>query len=392
MSCVCKNCGRTKADEQFYTSKNIEKYPPNGKMDMCKDCMTMHVDNWDPETYKWILQEVDVPYIKDEWDSLLRKKAPNEESAKKLTGKSILGQYLSKMKLKQYKDDRWADGEAIEKKRKIEKENILRAQGLDEDEIEKQMAIDHTPKRFTIKQEADELPQYEESDDDKFISQVDDELTDEDKIMLQFKWGRGYTWAQRVRMEQLYNDFMSSYDIRGASMKDNLILICKTSLKANEMLDCGDIDGAQKVTKIYEGMLKSAKLTAAQLKADDSDEIDSVGELITLCETEGFIPRYYITTPNDHVDRTLQDMQSYTRKLVSNTIDLSSMLESVAKDIQEDRKRESIIETDADMTEDEKLEAMLFGEDEEDVETTDEDFKDFARFKEELAAMDERLD
>ena len=52
-------------DTQFYTSKNIEKYPPDGKMDICKKCLTMHVDNWNPETYKWILQEIDVPYIKE---------------------------------------------------------------------------------------------------------------------------------------------------------------------------------------------------------------------------------------------------------------------------------------------------------------------------------------
>ena len=66
----------------------------------------MHVNNFDPETYLWILQEVDVPYIPDEWNNLL---ARYGKDPSKLTGVTILGRYLSKMKLKQWKDYRWKD-------------------------------------------------------------------------------------------------------------------------------------------------------------------------------------------------------------------------------------------------------------------------------------------
>jgi len=54
----------------------------------------MHVDNWDPETFLWILQEADVPWIPDEWNGLLAKFA---KDPKKMTGKSIIGRYLAKM-------------------------------------------------------------------------------------------------------------------------------------------------------------------------------------------------------------------------------------------------------------------------------------------------------
>jgi hypothetical protein len=40
--------------DQFYGSNNLEKYPA-GKLDICKKCATLHVDNWDPETYMWII-------------------------------------------------------------------------------------------------------------------------------------------------------------------------------------------------------------------------------------------------------------------------------------------------------------------------------------------------
>jgi hypothetical protein len=31
----------------------------------------MHVDNFKPDTYLWILQECDVPYVPEEWNKLL---------------------------------------------------------------------------------------------------------------------------------------------------------------------------------------------------------------------------------------------------------------------------------------------------------------------------------
>jgi hypothetical protein len=105
----CGKCNRTMAAEQFYGSNNLEKYP-EGKLNQCKKCMTMHVNNFDADTYLWILQECDVPYIPDEWNKLLASYAKDSE---KLTGMTILGRYLSKMKLKQFKQYRWKDTEFL---------------------------------------------------------------------------------------------------------------------------------------------------------------------------------------------------------------------------------------------------------------------------------------
>jgi hypothetical protein len=40
-------------------------------------------------------------------------------------------------------------------------------------------------------------------------------------------------------------------------------MVCKTSLKTNQLLDIGDIDGAQKASKMYDMLMKSGKFTAA---------------------------------------------------------------------------------------------------------------------------------
>jgi hypothetical protein len=63
----CEKCHKTMRASEFYSSNNLEKYPNDGKFTMCKKCLTMHVDNWNPDTYLWILQEADVPYVPKEW-------------------------------------------------------------------------------------------------------------------------------------------------------------------------------------------------------------------------------------------------------------------------------------------------------------------------------------
>ena len=106
----CDKCNRTMRGTEFYGSNNLEKYP-EGKLHQCKKCLTMHVDNWDPSTYMWILEECDVPYIPDEWNKLLQKYITE---GKTITGATILGRYLAKMKLKQFKAYRFKDTEYLQ--------------------------------------------------------------------------------------------------------------------------------------------------------------------------------------------------------------------------------------------------------------------------------------
>lgn len=381
----CKKCGKTMDDKEFYTSKNIAKYPPDGKLDMCKKCLTMHVDNWNPDTYMWILEETDVPYVKEEWDGILEKYG---QDPRKVTGVTILGRYLSKMKLKQWNQYGFADTERLAEERKALKINQMKAQGMSGDEIDAELATDRTPAKpasMAAPQSPVGTAQYEPI---AVVDEFEDQLTTEDKLILRMKWGASYMAGELVRLEQLYRDFEKSYDIQGAGMVDTLIMICKASFRANQLIDTGDIEGFQKMSKVYNDLMKSAKLTAAQIKGEDTDEVDSIGELVALCEKEGFIPRYYVDTPKDHVDRTLQDMQSYTRTLVTEELNLGNMIEAAVKEIESDRAREQIMETDQEnMDEEARFEASLFAVDEKEI--TVKDYLDFEEFKDEMRDIDQ---
>ena len=385
----CKKCNRTMGADQFYGSNNLEKYP-NGKLDICKKCITMHVDNFNPDTYMWILQECDVPYVPDEWHKLLEKYAYNRD---KLTGMTILGRYLSKMKLKQHKDYRWKDTAFLQEMADTKKEQAMKRQGYDAQEIALQLEKDrqYLPEDGVAKEPVyDETPSAPQPVEDYFAEQCEGEelnidLTDEDKTYLRLKWGKTYKPEEWVKLEQLYEEMMQSYDIQGAGHIDTLKLICKTSLKANQLIDMGDIEGFQKMSKVYDSLMKSGNFTAAQNKSESGEFVDSIGELIELCEKDGYIERYYIESPNDKVDLTIQDMQRYTRTLIEEETNISTMVEKAlrenAKEDEEDAKNnESDIIDEADLSI-------------EDLEKTlkDEDYTDFEDFKDELAQEDAKF-
>ena len=131
-NCYCVKCGKMLKETEFYTSNNVEKYPPNGRLSICKKCLTMHVDNWDPDTFTWILKEIDVPYIKAAWDDLLVKYA---QDPTKVSGVTILGRYLSKMKLSQYRKYSWEDTDRLNEEATAAQVESMKASGMSEEEI-----------------------------------------------------------------------------------------------------------------------------------------------------------------------------------------------------------------------------------------------------------------
>ena len=387
----CDKCRSTKKVSNFYKTNNLEKYP-EGYLNECKDCITMHVDNWNPETFLWILQECDVPYVPDQWNKLLGSYARDPSATK---GTTILGRYLSTMKIKQYKDFRWKDTQFLQDKANHDKAEAMKRQGYDAQEIAKAIEEDNfIVPDYELKQ-PDE-PENTEKMSDYFdatcgVSEdttIVNSLTDEDKLYLRVKWGKAYKPDEWVQLEKLYMDMMQSYDIQGAGHEDTLKLVCKTSLKSNQLLDMGDVEGAQKMIKMYDMMMKSGKFTASQNKSESGNAVDSVSEIIAICEKDGFIPRYYTDGPQDKVDRTLQDLQKYTHSLITEEMNLGNLIEQAVKQIQADKEKEAMRDADA-ADDDEALENELFEDDEKFFE--DEDFLQLKQMVEDEEEDDEEF-
>ena len=242
---LCNKCKKMLKDINFYTYRNGEK------TELCKKCLTMHVDPYEPDTFLWLLEKMDVPYIPQEWDVLRNRAAAKNPD--NVDGTAIFGKYLGKMKLNQWRQYHWEDTERLQKEKdeaqakyleehnveKIDKET-LRKQYLQGEITESQyktlLPAEETPKPQSKKEEKT-TDTFAEND---FLDDVESpaaQLTLDDKIYLAMKWGRNYHPEQWVEMEKTYNDMINSFDIQDADTKNTLVLICKTLLKMNEAIN-----------------------------------------------------------------------------------------------------------------------------------------------------------
>lgn len=377
----CQKCQKTMSEVKFFT------YKDGTKCELCKSCITMHVNNWEPETYTWILEKFDVPYIPEEWNSIRDKEYAKDPY--KITGLSVVGKYLSKMKLKQWNKYGWADTEKL----RLEAEQKVKMYGTSKEIIEEKLAnmkkayengeiseaqyltyaeshpIEAGSSNPYVKGGANPnyspYPANNHPYEEVELVDVGNELTAEDKIYLAMKWGRLYKADEWVSMEKLYNEFMNSFDIQSAATKDTLIMLCKTSLKMNQALDCGDIDSYQKLSRVYDSMMKASKFTEAQNKENSSNDFDAIGCIVAFCEKEGgFIPRFYTDTPQDQVDVVIADEKSYLKSLFDGDAGLSQQVEQYIKkrEILEEQKRNK---------------ELAKAQGKESVELSDEDYQEY---------------
>ena len=344
----CEKCNKTMDENNFYT------YKDGHKTELCKKCLTMHINNFDPSTFLWLLEKMDVPYIPEEWN-ILRDRAYAKDPLK-MNGMSVFGKYLSKMKLKQWKDYGWADTERLqeENKKKAEEkaEEIAEREADAKERFERgeiseaqYKTLTSTEKQFEnrVMMPPGSVPggiAPNAFNENNFMSEEELpdpalDLTQDDKVYLAMKWGRLYKPNEWIELEKKYNEMMNSFDIQDSDTTGTLILICKTYLKMNQAIDCGDMEGYGKLSRVYDSLRKSAKFTAAQKKEQKEDYVDSVGALVAMCEREGgFIPRFATDIPQDKVDATLQDMNNYIKKLVTQDLGFGQQIEDSLKKIQ----------------------------------------------------------
>ncbi len=389
--CYCEKEQKWAREINFYT------YKDGSKAKMCKQCLTMHIDNFNPDTFLWLLKEFDVPYIPEEWNSL-RDKAFAKDP-KKMNGMSVFGKYISKMKLKQWMKYTWADTESLAAQRAqtrreteeeyneyVEKTEIdlkekLAAGEINEAEYKTLMPtpIQHQDLQFTSAEEMyGEKFFPEESYLKANLPDPAADLTEDDKTYLVMKWGKLYKADELLALEQDYNNMINSFDIQDADTKNALVIICKLNLKANQALDSGDYDGFKKLSSELGNQRKLANFAAAARKRDQKNAgfIDSIGEIVAYCEKNGGqIPRMEVKEPLDKVDIIIQDLKDYTKELIYQDTALASQIEDYLK------KRENLEQQKKD-----KAEAKAKGYDV--YQLTDDDLAAYEEAKRQLIEED----
>ena len=344
----CSKCQRVMEDTKFYSKKNGDKF------DMCKQCLTMHVDNYNEDTYLWIIEQADLPWVPSEWNAIRQKQYAKK--GRKMNGMSVVGKYFSKMRLNQWKKYNWATSEEAQEEANLNKQFKEEQQKQLEQKLKEDFEkgqITQSQYRTLVSSSFQKQHQYmmrpagQEEDpvgkdnafrQEYFLSEDDlpdpaAELTKEDKQYLAMKWGRNYKPSQWLLLETKYTEMMNSFDIQDADSKNTLMFICKTYLKMDEAIDIGDVESYQKLSRVYDQLRKSMKVTAAQKKEENNQFIDSVGQLVAFCQKHGHvIPEFQIKAPHDIVDKVINDMKGYNRSLIYEDKALARQIEDYIKE------------------------------------------------------------
>lgn len=243
----CSKCRKSMRSINFYTLKD------GSKSEMCKTCETLHINNYDPDTFLWLLEKYDVPYIPAEWN-VLRDRAYQKDPYK-MNGMSVFGKYISKMKLKQWKNYTYADSERLQAEAEEKAKMYGQAQEITEQKIEQMRKAyengEISEAQFKTYAEiqdpkvgASATPNPENPypiNDNPFekvnLPDVGADLTEEDKIYLATKWGRLYSAEDWVSLEKIWTDYEKSFDLHNADLINGTKQLCKLDLKGNQALN-----------------------------------------------------------------------------------------------------------------------------------------------------------
>lgn len=372
---VCKECGKNKdSNNHFFHNRD------GSWCDRCKECMCGDIDNRDPETFIPVLKEMDFPYVPRLWVEVANQAYMRNPST--FGCKSVLGRYIAKFAMLQYRGLGFEDSEEAEvrlygtkEERELYKEKMrkkLERGSITEEQYENAVSegdgFDSIPKDridmwgnpIVDKPEPQPSPALEDDTtltpgepdageenpqvEDPLSSMIPDfaaeteqkvidELTPEDMRTLGIKWGMSYKPSEWVKMESMYNQYCYEYDM-SVDREQVLRNICKCSLKMDEALDVGDVKTYKDLSTTFDVLRKSGRFTEAQKKEEQKRDLDSIGELVAYVESKsGAIPRESdpIEYPKDKVDFVIQDLKHYVDKLVKEDLGLSDLIESYIK-------------------------------------------------------------
>lgn len=345
----CESCHRSFAPNKFYKTKT------GVPMKNCKGCVAAMIDINNSSTFEPFLKECDYPYIPGEWNKMVNKyqytidKHTGMQIKNPKASQIVFSNYIKRFRLPTYRDLSYADTPRF-----IEQEKLLQEER--EKAVEKDME--------NIKENIDSINMTEEEAKDLLMTGTTQQingttLSNKESRRLKVKWGAMYSENDLLKMETLYQEMHTSFEINTASHEDYLKKIVKTSVLMDDMLEQGNYDEYARLSKIYDQMMKSAKFTASQ-ETESEDFIDSIGELAYMCEEKGFIPRFDVSEAKDVVDTTLKDLTKYTHDLVIGELNLDSMVETALQAIEKEEEQEdNLFDEDDSLESDAYLEQIL---------------------------------
>ena len=118
-------------------------------------------------------------------------------------------------------------------------------------------------------------------------------------------------------MEEYERHTLSHYPFKDEARRDMVRKLAKLSAISDHCIANGDNKEATAVLQSYNTLMK--ELGISTQTASNENTIESLSELVAYLEKTGFLLNYKITENRDVVDKTIENMQQYVRRLFTDS-------------------------------------------------------------------------
>jgi len=147
---------------------------------------------------------------------------------------------------------------------------------------------------------------------------------------LKLKWGN-LPDHQVMNLEKFYNAAMGDYNVQTEIQRDTLRKLARISLLIDVDLLNGitDKDKITNFTNLQKELLKNLETT-------EGDSINTLAQIVTYLERNGFKPKFYDGLPKDEYDMMIENMKEYTADLVATEANLGELYLAALQEVEKD--------------------------------------------------------
>lgn len=261
---ICPECGKQHTRDMFLPVSNSSLYGIDGTSYTCIECIASKINRHDLGSIDKMCQFLDLPFDANKWLEM-------EKRYEKLG--PLLIDYCQEMTNDKYVDNDWFEYNKMWEKCR-EYNGVL----------------------------------------DKLTAMHSDLL-----MFLRKKWGHidGFTLEEYMRMEEYERHTLSHYPFKDEARRDMVRKLAKLSAISDHCIANGDNKEATTVLQSYNTLMK--ELGISTQTASNENTIESLSELVAYLEKTGFLLNYKITENRDVVDKTIENMQQYVRRLFTDS-------------------------------------------------------------------------
>lgn len=300
---TCPLCGKNQDIELFLPTSNNSKYSMNGKSIICIECIAKNIDRKDLTTIDKMCQFLDLPFDPNKWIEM-------EKNYDKLG--PLLLDYCFELSKGEYSDSDWS----------------------------------------TVNKMWEKTREYNGLVDK--VTEIHSDLL----LYLRKKWGSNsdLTLDDYLRMEEYERHTLSHYPFKDEARRDVIKKLAKLSVLSDKEITNGNTKDAVAYLQAYNTLMK--ELGIGSEIANNDDTITSLSELVAYLEKKGFLLNYRVTENRDVVDKTIENMQQYVRRLFNDSQDT----------VQEMYNQKSIAKDSGTVINDDDLESLYANDGEEKIE------------------------